>query len=167
SLPPTRSYLRTKAFAITVTWLLLMIFYGLSGGMTAAQAQTRAYVTMPCTSSVSVFDTSANTVITNIPLGAIPTGIAITPDGTRAYVTSGGGVFVINTATNTVIANIPINFPTSAVAITPDGARAYVTSPSRSSVLVIDTATNTVIATIMMGITPEQIAITPDGTRAY
>jgi YVTN family beta-propeller protein len=73
--------------------------------------------------------------------------VAITPDGTRAYVTnsSSASVSVINTATNTVIASIPVGvFPVGG-AITPDGARAYVTNGNDNDVTVINAASDTVI----------------------
>ncbi|WP_153018047.1 hypothetical protein [Saccharococcus caldoxylosilyticus] len=50
--------------------------------------------------------------------------VAITPDGTRAYVANvGNTVSVINTSTNTVIgAPIPVGSPTPfGIAITPSG----------------------------------------------
>ena len=46
-----------------------------------------AYVTNGVSNNVSVIDTSTNTVLTSIPVGSYPLGVAITPDGTRAYVT--------------------------------------------------------------------------------
>jgi YVTN family beta-propeller protein len=61
--------------------------------------------------TVSVIDTATNTVIATIPIGGIPIGgnraygVAITPDGTRAYVvTNDNTASVIDTATNTVVA---------------------------------------------------------------
>ena len=71
--------------------------------------------------------------------------MAVTPDGTRAYVTNSGGdtVSVIDTATNTVTATIPVGDSPVGVAVTPDGTRVYVTNADRDTVSVIDTATNT------------------------
>jgi YVTN family beta-propeller protein len=94
-----------------------------------------------------------------------PTGIAITPDGTRAYVTNANGnsISVINTATNTVITTIFVPLDVRDIAITPDGTRAYVPGEEggTNAVLVIDTGTNTVIATIPVEGFPFHIAITP------
>ena len=54
--------------------------------------------------------------------------MAITPDGTHAYVANAGtdSVSVIETATNTVTAEVPVGVEPEGVAITPDGTRAYV-----------------------------------------
>jgi YVTN family beta-propeller protein len=132
---------------------------------------TRAYVTNEGSASVSVIDTTTNTVVATIPVfpGQVPIGVAIAPDGTRAYVANNfGGVSVIDTATNTVVATVPF-VGGLAVAITPDGTRAYVTGGG-ATVSVINTANNTVSANInVVGLARfiTAIAITPDGTRAY
>jgi len=120
---------------------------------------------------ISVIDTATNTVVATIPARGTA-GIAITPSGSQAYVTSPGAgtVSVIDTVTNTVVATISLgtNQNPFGVAITPDGTRAYVTiNFPNNFVSVIDTATNTVIATIPVGVAPNGLAITPDGTRAY
>ncbi len=130
--------------------LFLLLSMGVGLGTATAQAQTRAYVANR-SNTVSVIDTATNTVVATIPVGQGPWEVAITPDGTRAYVTNAfsNTVSVIDTATNTVVATIPVG--ALGVAITPDGTRAYVTNGS-SAVSVIDTATNTVVATIPVGV---------------
>ncbi|MDV6278311.1 YncE family protein [Rhodococcus erythropolis] len=75
-----------------------------------------------------------------VPVGANPFGVAITPNGTRAYVANGGGnsVSVIDTATNTMIGNpIPIGTNPRGIAITPNGTRAYVTNGGDNTMSVI------------------------------
>jgi YVTN family beta-propeller protein len=128
-----------------------------------------AYVANNLDGTVSVIDTTTNTVIATVPVGNSPFEVAITPNGTRAYVTNQGSnnVSVIDTATNTVIATVNVGDGPFGVAITPNGTRVYVTNQNSNNVSVIDTATNTVIATVTVGSFPQGIAITPDGTRAY
>ena len=70
-------------------------------------------MTSPGGGTVSVIDTATNSVAATISLGISqnPFGVAITPDGTRAYVTisfPNNFVSVIDTATNTVVATIPV-----------------------------------------------------------
>ena len=126
-----------------------------------------AYVTG--TSNVSVINTTTNTVTANVTAGTNPFGVAITPDGMRAYVTNSTAntVSVIDTGTNTITATIPVGSSPWGVAITPDGKHAYVTNQNSSDVSVIDTGTNTVIATVPETQFTRGIAIAPNGTRAY
>jgi YVTN family beta-propeller protein len=136
-------------------------------------------VTNSSSNPVSVINLTTNTVVATIPIVPLPEnvptpfGIAITPDGTQAYManqTNFDGqdvISVINTATNTLDNTILAGAALpSGVAITPDGTRAYVTI-GNYGVSVIDIATNTVAASITVGEIPSGIAITPDGTRAY
>ena len=152
--------------------LLLVISVGLGLGTATAQAQIRAYVANADTNTVSVVDTASNTVLATIPVGPIPfapIGIAITPDGTRVYVTNAGDPFdrangtvaVIDTATDTVVATISVGILPEAVAITPDGTRAYVANTGTSTVSVIDTASLNVVSTIRVGKSPWGVAIGP------
>ena len=94
--------------------------------------------------TVSVIDTSTNTVSDTITVGSGPEGISISLDGTRAYVTNGtdGTVSVIDTSTNTVIAVIVVGTSPSEVAFyyqPPVSAMAYVTNTSSNNISVINT----------------------------
>jgi YVTN family beta-propeller protein len=67
--------------------------------------------------SVYVIDITSNTVIPRVPVGSLPYGIAVTPDGKKVYVTNNmdSTVSVIDTATDTVTAivnvgNSPVAF---------------------------------------------------------
>ena len=111
--------------------------------------------------SVSVINLVTNTVSAPLPVGSQPAGVAITPDGTRAYVANFGSnsVYVINTATNTVVAPpIPVGSHPVGVATTADGTRAYVANWGSGTVSVVDTASNTVVNTIQVGSAPQGVA---------
>ena len=103
-----------------------------------------------------------------------PAGVAITPDGTRAYVTNTGGgggttvavvdIVATDSAYNTVVAKVGVGSAPWGIAITPDGTRAYVTNEQSKSVSVIDTsktdsAYNTVVATVGVGVNPMGVAV--------
>src|SRR5262249_33737345 len=137
--------IQSRVAAITLAWLraLSLGLLGVMLGSTPAEAQPFAYVTNSGSNTVSVIDTATNTVVANVPVVS-PIGVAITPDGTHAYVTNfTGTVSVIATATNTVVATVPVGNNPSGVAITPDGTHAYVANSFSGTVSVIDTATNT------------------------
>ena len=130
-------YFRRLALSLTC---VLLIFSGLSSAMSTTHAQTRAYVSNITDHTVSVIDTATNTVITTIPVGTFPFEVAITPNGTRAYVTNNdlsGSIYVIDTATNTVIATILAGANPYQVAFTPNGLEAYVTSFRTHSALLL------------------------------
>ena len=142
---------------------LLIILLALS--VSAIHAQTVAYVTNDGSNTVSVINTSTNTVTTTIPVGSNPAGVVVSPDGTRAYVgTLFNTISVIDTASNTVVATIG-GAGGGALAISPDGKSLY--ASSGSNMLVVSTATNSVVATIGVGNFPVAAAITPDGAHVY
>jgi YVTN family beta-propeller protein len=69
-------------------------------------------ILLPAT--VSVIDTTTNTMVATVRVGPLPTGVAITPDGAFAYVANADGntVSVIDTATNTVVDDVRVgSFP--------------------------------------------------------
>ena len=75
-----------------------------------------------------MIDTATDTVSATIPVGLAPLGVAVKPDGSKAYVAnrSANTVSVIDTATNTVIGSpIPVgNNPVAfGVFIQPPGQR--------------------------------------------
>lgn len=107
--------------------------------------------------------------ISSVPVGAEPAGVALSVDGTRAYVANSAGksVSVVNTATGAVLATVPVAGSASAVALSPTGSRAYVTLKSASKVAVIDTVTNKVVASVAVGLSPTSVALSPNGSRVY
>ena len=136
------------------------------------EAAPFAYVTNGGSSTVSVIDTATNMVVATVPVGAIPSAAAVTPDGKHAYVANASigsiSVSVIDTATNVAVATVPFGMQPFGVAITPDGKHAYVAiNAFANTVSVIDTATNTVVATVPVGSGPDGVAVTPDGKHVY
>ena len=96
------------------------------------------------------------TVTATVTVGSYPWGVAVSPDGTKVYVTNHGNnnVSVIDTATNTVTATVNVGSYPNGVAVNPDGTKVYVANPGSNTVSVIDTATNTVTATVNVGNSP-------------
>lgn len=99
------------------------------------------------------------------PQGTGPYGIAVTPDGERAYVSHPGlqSVFAIDTNANQVVGSpIPVGMFPGEIAITPDGRTAYVVNGGSNTVSAIDTRTNQVVGSpIPVGSEPYGIAIEP------
>ena len=127
----------------------------LAGAQSRAQ---NAYITNVNSFNVSVIATATNTVTAIIPVGSFVLDVAVSPDGSRVYVTS-ANVSVINTATNIVTATIAVGVGPFGVAVTPDGSKVYVANGDSSSVSVINTATNMVTATIGVGSGPAAFGV--------
>jgi len=139
--------------------------------VTPTNKQVYAYIPSANTAAVSVIDLVANKTIATVPVGLGPMGVAVSPDGTKVYVTNqqSGSVSVINTATNITVATVKMAFasnPTSVV-VSADGSKVYVTDLILNAVLVINAATNTLLKTIAVGTYPFGIGISPDGTKVY
>ena len=70
--------------------------------------------------TVTPIQTATNTALPPIKVGRLPTAIAITPDGTTAYVANSDSTMVtpIQTATNTALPGLKIGY-SGPIAITP------------------------------------------------
>jgi YVTN family beta-propeller protein len=88
-----------------------------------------AYVPNFNSNTVSVIDTANNNaVVATVPVRNGPLGVAVKPDGTRAYVTNAfsNNLSVIDTSNDTVVATVPVGSTPQGVAVKPDGTRGYV-----------------------------------------
>jgi YVTN family beta-propeller protein len=137
-----------------------------------------AYVTNnDANASVSIIDTTTDSQsgkVSGYDGSQGAQGVAFSPDGTIAYVTTPSSVVVIDAGKNaqkTVVfgytGSIPLN-----LAFTPDGTRAYVTNQQSNSVSVISTQDNSQLRVIgssagFTGVLPADVAINPDGKTAY
>lgn len=105
------------------------------------------------------------------PVGRDPSGVAVSKDGSRAYVANSTdrSVSVVNTATGALTTSIPVGGAPSAVAVdpSPGSSRAYVALKSSARVSVVDTSNNTVTATVSVGLSPTAVAVSPSGSRVY
>jgi len=135
------------------------------------QALTLVYV--PATAGgITEINSATNVVFATAPWShGSNGGIAITPDGSRMYVSNheASSVSVFDAATNVPLTEIGVGLNPIGLAITPDGSRAYVANQNSDNVSVIALATNGVINTIPVGAgaNPIWVTISPDGSRAY
>ncbi|MFJ9479985.1 beta-propeller fold lactonase family protein [Streptomyces mirabilis] len=110
--------------------------------------------------------------VSSIQVGNLPGGVAVSPNGRRAYATNYYGpasVSVIDTATNRTVGNpIPVGDKPQGVTVSPDGRRAYTANYGSASVSVINTATNRTVGNpIGVGKDPVGVVVSPDGRWVY
>jgi YVTN family beta-propeller protein len=144
--------------------------------MAIVPGRGKAYVTQSCSNTVTPLDLSTNTAGTPIEVGSAPFGVAITPDGSTAYVATGGGLVgstnalvPIDVSSDTTGTPIPIGTEGDArsVVITPDGSTAFVTLERSDSVVPVDLAAGTAEPPIAVSTNPVWLALTPDGSTLF
>lgn len=124
----------------------------------------------PYTDKVAVINTTTNTVVTYVQVGGGPSGLSLSPDGSRLYVvnTESSSISVINTSTDQVISTIQVGSYPYGVVVSPDGNTVYVANGVSNSVSVINAATNKVTSTINLTKSgPWCISISPDGAELF
>jgi YVTN family beta-propeller protein len=151
--------------------------------VTINAAGTKAYVTNSSDVTVTIIDLTTNTITGKISGFDGPSGLVITPDGTRAYVNNYGGpiagsgngttVSIVDLNTNVIVGTATVGLAPAALAITPDGAYVYVVNyvdgnPGTGTISIIRTSDNSVQLNAITGFSgPFAIAITPNGKYAY
>ena len=88
-------------------------------------------------------------------------GVAVSPDGSKAYVTESGNnlLFAANLATHTQDASFPVGSSPSMLAITPDGSEAW--TVTAAGLDIVNLASGVVSGPVRLPGTPSAIAIAP------
>ena len=133
-----------------------------------------AYVSNSNSDSVSVIDTTTNTVVATIPTGKAPVNPTFTPDRRHVYVSNSqaGTLTVIDVKTNQTTTIPAGGDRPSGLAFSPDGNTVFVSLIGQSynspgSLVSIKLGTGAISQPLPMGADPERIALTPDGERLF
>lgn len=105
----------------------------------------------------------------SVPVGKVPTSIAVTPDKKLAYVANShsGNVTVVDLGKREALGFIRVGVGPQRCAVTPDGKRVLVTNKGSDTVSVIDTSQQALTGFVRVGKAPIGLAITPDGQSCY
>jgi YVTN family beta-propeller protein len=92
-----------------------------------------------------------------------PMGVVVSPDGARAYVTTGRGgtVVAMDARTNHVVGSVTIGGRPWGIAISPDGKRIYTANGPTDDVSVIDTVSLQEVRRIKVGSRPWGAVLVP------
>jgi YVTN family beta-propeller protein len=117
---------------------------------------------------VTAIATATGRVTAQITVGRQPQAIAITPNGSTAYVANFGSASIspIDTATNKAGLAIPVGSEPYALAIVPHHQSMYVINYASGTVTPISTTTNKAGPAIRVGTDPEAVALTANGGTA-
>jgi YVTN family beta-propeller protein len=124
--------------------------------------------TSTTTHALDAFTLGSFTPATPIVVGNLPDAVALTPNGSEAYVGNEGSdsVSVISTATGTVTNTIS-SVPANGIAVSPDGSFAFAVGDN--TLTPINTATDVAEMPITVGSDDDTfgVALSPDGQTAY
>jgi YVTN family beta-propeller protein len=116
--------------------------------------------------------TVANAVVATIPIRGFGTAIAVSPDGSRAYVTAQGAVLAIDTAAGRVIRTISTGNTPHAIVLSRDGSRGYAVDLLQQDLWILDLGAARVASRVPLGarsapVLRPGVALSPDGRTAY
>ncbi|WP_441246452.1 IPT/TIG domain-containing protein [Kitasatospora sp. McL0602] len=119
--------------------------------------------------TVTVIDTATQATIAAVSLSELPFDLAVTPDGTRAYVSNANRTIVVavDLATLTVTATSTTGTAPVGLGVSADSSHLYVANAQDDNLLVVDTASNTVTDTLAVGSGPNALTLSPDRSRGY
>ncbi len=138
-------------------------------GIAAAGTGSNIYVTDIGRAQVIVVDGSGRE-LQRIDVPDVPRSLALSPDGTRLYVTSlsAGELTIIGIPEHEIVATVTL--PAAAVFAvepSPDGRKVYLTANEDGILIVLDARRNEVVKTVQIGSNPRDITISPRGDRIF
>jgi YVTN family beta-propeller protein len=138
---------------------------GWSGeGRSAART---AFTTNQLGDSLSVVDLETLKQVAEIKVGGKPAGIALSPDGTRAYVAAPDSreVVAVDTAKRTVVLRAAIGQGPLGIAVNPKSGVVYVADWYEHRLYALDPASLAIVGSVATGQSPSGVAVTADGNR--
>jgi uncharacterized repeat protein (TIGR01451 family) len=127
----------------------------------------RAYVTTE--SGLAIIDLKESSLVTTLPLGADPQGVAVNPSTGRVYVAlaGAGSLSVVDGLEGQVLAVITGLKRPRGVAVNPTTNRVYVTDTGADRLVVMDGTSNKVLTSLPVGSYPDAVAVDPEANRIY
>jgi YVTN family beta-propeller protein len=146
------------------------------------------YVTNETSGDLTIIDATTRAVVSTIPLGKRPRGIAASPDGSFLYVALSGspnagpgvdektlpppdrsadGIGVIDLRQLKLVKVLTGGTDPEVVAVSHDGARAFVANEDAGQLSVIDVSNGRVVETFKTGDEPEGVRVNPSGDQVW
>ncbi len=129
-----------------------------------------AYVGNEGSATISVIDTATDKVVKTLRFGQKPRSLAVSPDGTRLFVSdqTGNALVVVDLTKDAQIGKLALGDSPEAIYLSPDGKRLTAAIEENDQVLVIDVGALKVERTLKMkGKNPEHAVWSPDGKWIY
>src|SRR2546427_1659815 len=145
----------------------LLLATALVLGHAGADGETRVFVTNEKSDDVTVIDATTRKVVTTIPVGKRPRGVAVSPDGRRVYVTNSNSdsLSVIDTKSLAVLRTVPAGLDPQGVTFKRAGAALYVGNENELSVTLLDAEALKITKKIAVGEEPGKAGGAAGGRR--
>ena len=116
-----------------------------------------------------VVDIQSGKVVGAVPVGHVPRGIVLSPDGRQIYVTNSWSdtVSVIDVATLRTVRTLPTGFEPTGIVSDRSGETLYVANRLSSDISVIDVSTGQEIKRLLAGRGASYLALSADGKFVY
>lgn len=130
---------------------------------------TVAYIANSDSNSVSIINTTTNSVVGTIKVPGFPEGVAACSKTAKVYISDfqNGTVSVIDANNNVVSNTIAVGNNPLGICVTPDGSKVFVVNSFSNNVSIIDGNSDKVIGTVSVGTKPVGIATNADGSEIY
>jgi len=128
--------------------------------------QAWLYVVEADAKRIDVLSAESRKIVRNVPCPSVPTGLAVSPDGGKLFVTCGGPngtVVVFEAATGQPISTIAVGHSPCGPALLPDGKRLFVCNRFNDDVSVVDVESGKETGRVAVLREPVASAATPDG----
>ena len=138
--------------------------------LVASRNGARLFVANLDARQVAVLDVAQGRVEARLAMPAEPSGMVLSPDGSKLYVTCAAPqstVCVIDAASLKIVGSLPAGHTAMGPAISPDGKRLYVCNRFDADVSVIDLAAGKEIARVPAVREPYGAVVTPDGKSVF
>ena len=149
-----------------------------------------AYVTSEEGRTLTVIQTSNDSVVATIEVGTRPRGVRVAPDGRTVYVALSGsprcpptmpdeecgklksdktkdGIAEVDATTGKVVRVLPGGSDPEQFDISPDGKRLYISNEDAGVATVVDLGTGRIVSQAKVGGEPEGVRVSPDGNTVY
>jgi YVTN family beta-propeller protein len=127
---------------------------------------TRLFIACATANEVAVFDVSSGTVTRHIAVPHTPSGLALSSDGARLYVTCAApqsSIRVLDTASDKVLATLSAGHSATAPVLSPDGKTLFVCNRFNNDISLIDLKTGKEQCRIPVQREPVAAAVSRDG----
>jgi len=140
-----------------------------SGPLALDPGGRELWVVNPDSDTVTVVDTGSLRAVIEIPVGRNPRTVALSSDGTGAYVAcqESNGLWVLDRIAREVRATVTVGHRPYGVALVPTDGRILITNQGSGALTILSPTDLSLVATLPLPPDPRAVAVTADGRDVF